>query len=350
MPVTAKLKEIASKAGQHLAQSGTIQVLPNRLQHDLFDFLSARTKELHDEYSRIQKRVLEDPGTAGDQGEENWATLLRNWLPPQLQVVTKGRIISHEGVASPQVDVLVLHPTYPLHLRDKKLYLAGGVVAAFECKITLTTNHIRQAIENSIAVKKLAMVSRGTPYRDLHSTIIYGLLSHSHSWKNPNSTPLSNIYETLFEQDLMLSQHPNQMLDCLCVADLGYWNSIRSIIIRETMGQEFDTSKYSKLYDGNGVCLSGFHSHNYEDPNQIEGFTPIGAMLAEIFVKIAWQNPDIRRIANYLRISHLSGSGKGVIRHWPLDILSPEVKTEIIAGGKLKVAHDSLWDEWTSHF
>ena len=81
--------------------------------HDLDDFMLAAADEMASEYESFQKRVKEDPGTAGDQGEENWATLLREWLPSTYHVVTKGRILSHQGVASPQIDVLVLHSTYP---------------------------------------------------------------------------------------------------------------------------------------------------------------------------------------------------------------------------------------------
>src|SRR5437762_4573040 len=107
------------------------------MDHDIHNFVQRSQRELQDEYLRIQKRATEDPGTAGDQGEENWATLLRSWLPHTYHVVTRGRIVGHEGAASPQVDVLVLQPAYPPQLLDKKLYLAGGVAAAFECKVTL---------------------------------------------------------------------------------------------------------------------------------------------------------------------------------------------------------------------
>jgi hypothetical protein len=67
------------------------------MSNDLFDFMVQATKEIADEYARIQKRVTEDPGTAGDQGEENWATLLRRYLSPQFHVVTKGHILGHQG-------------------------------------------------------------------------------------------------------------------------------------------------------------------------------------------------------------------------------------------------------------
>jgi len=40
--------------------------------------LVSSNKEIEEEYNRIRKRAYEDPGTAGDQGEENWAELLRS--------------------------------------------------------------------------------------------------------------------------------------------------------------------------------------------------------------------------------------------------------------------------------
>src|SRR5438094_9937474 len=100
------------------------------MDHDIHNFVQRSQRELQDEYARIQKRAIEDPGTAGDQGEENWASLLRSWLPSYFRVETKGRILTSSGYASPQVDVLVLMPSYPAILLGEKLYLAGGVAAA----------------------------------------------------------------------------------------------------------------------------------------------------------------------------------------------------------------------------
>ena len=50
--------------------------------HDLFDFFKKANRNISDEYMRICRRVNEDPGTAGDQGEENWKELLESWIPP----------------------------------------------------------------------------------------------------------------------------------------------------------------------------------------------------------------------------------------------------------------------------
>jgi len=130
--------------------------------------------EMSAEYDRIQMRATEDPGTAGDQGEENWAELLRGWIPRAYVVVTKGRIISQEGVTSPQIDVLVLKGAYPKKLLNKKLYLAAGVAAAFECKTTLKASHIEETIENCVRVKSLYPTRTGTPYKELHAPLVYG--------------------------------------------------------------------------------------------------------------------------------------------------------------------------------
>ena len=95
--------------------------------HDLIDFIRQVTAEMSYEYARIQRRTHEDPGTAGDQGEENWATLLRDWLPSTYEVVTKGRIIGEGGGISPQVDVIVLKDVYPRKLLEKKSALSTGI-------------------------------------------------------------------------------------------------------------------------------------------------------------------------------------------------------------------------------
>jgi hypothetical protein len=161
-------------------------------RHDLFDFLEQSSNEIQAEYDRITRRSNQDPGTAGDEGEENWKTLLGRWLPPTYQVVAKGRIIFYNGSTSPQIDVLVLSPEYPggLASAGKKLYLAGGVLAAFECKLTLRQNHLSEAFETSRAITD-GMPSRwGSPYRELHRPPIYGLLAHSHEWKDPQSQPV----------------------------------------------------------------------------------------------------------------------------------------------------------------
>lgn len=133
--------------------------------HDIHNFVIQSQRLIEAEYARIRRRAAEDPGTAGDQGEENWASLLKEWLPSYFHIVTKGRILTHTGYASPQVDVLVLLPSYPKILLDKKLYLAGGVAAAFECKTTLKAEHISPAMKTASKIRQNLPKRKGTPYK-----------------------------------------------------------------------------------------------------------------------------------------------------------------------------------------
>jgi hypothetical protein len=93
--------------------------------HEVVQLMSQAAQEMAAEYERIRARSREDPGTAGDEGEENWAELLRRWLPATYHVVAKGRILYSDGQASPQVDVLVLSPAYPTGLLNKKTFGRG---------------------------------------------------------------------------------------------------------------------------------------------------------------------------------------------------------------------------------
>jgi len=288
-------------------------------------------------------------GTAGDQGEENWAELLREWLPRTYEVVTKGRIISQDGVTSPQIDVLVLKGSYPKKLLNKKLYLAAGVAAAFECKITLKTTHIVEALENCVKIKNLYRRRTGSPYRELHSPIIYGLLAHSHSWKGENSTPDRNIEQKLNEVDMQLVSHPCQHLDILCVADLAAWTSFYSTFTGPSQVPEHDWSAMvlRNGYHQNGSSSSGYMGHISAVQQKAESFAPIGVLISHLSQKLAWEEPSLRDLADYYRKTNISGSARGSLRRWPSSIFSEEIRPRVEAG---YLVSGESWDEWHVFF
>ena len=314
-------------------------------KHDLFDFMSQISMDMASEYDRIQKRATEDPGTAGDQGEENWATLLRDWLPPTYQIVTKGRIISHEGKTSPQIDVLVLKSSYPKKLLDKKVYLAAGVAVAFECKVTLRASHITEAIKNCIEIKNLFPARKGSPYKELHSPIVYGLLAHSHNWKRKKSTPLKNIENKLLKEDQKLVDHPRKMLDLVCVADLATW-----VLFNMTFygpKQFKDWQKMAPSYGPSGSATTGYIGHTKNSLNQKSHFTPVGAFISYLSKKIAWENHEYRSLADYYRITNISGSGQGSARMWSANIYSDDIRARVENG---MLSNGVSWDEWSVCF
>lgn len=298
--------------------------------HDIHDFLFSAQQEIQAEYDRIQKRAIEDPGTAGDQGEENWATLLRNWLPSYFHVVTKGRILCENDYASPQVDVLVLHPSYPKILLDKKLYFAGGVAAAFECKITLKASHVDEAVETAALIRQNMRSRKGCPYLEFNSSIIYGLIAHSHSWNKENSKPANNISKVLLESDEKYVNHPIQTVDFITVSNLGTWSG----------------AKHALTYPEN-LAMTCYLQAKPDHPFRTDDkFSPIGVLLLGLFSRLSWTYPDMRNLEWYFR-KLLGSSGKGVIRLWPLTIYSEQTMDGISRG---RLVDNQDYDEWSRKY
>jgi hypothetical protein len=302
--------------------------------HVLDDFLRQISNEMSAEYERIRLRAAEDPGTAGDEGEENWAAILRDWLPRTYEVVTKGRIINPRGETSPQIDVLVLSGSYPQKLLNKKLYLGAGVLAAFECKTTLKASHVDDVVRKCKLIKNLYYPRIGTPFGELHAPIVYGLLAHSHAWKSAKSTPRDNIDIALWQADRATVTHPREQLDVLCVSDLGTWISHKSVDWT-AMGYE-DRPSASTAYIG--------HVH---DQGQDTRYTPIGALISYLSRRLAWEDPSLRKMAEYYSNANLAGSGGGPGRDWPGDIFN--IFTDKAMMVRQEPRPDG-WDEWGMYF
>jgi hypothetical protein len=311
--------------------------------HELQQFIAQVSAEIDAEYERIVARATEDPGTAGDEGEENWATLLRKWLPATYHVVTKGRLLATSGEASPQIDVLVLYPSYPPALLEKKLYLAAGVAAAFECKLTLRPEHIRRAAATSARLRQFLPARWGSPYKELFTPLTYGLLSHSHAWKAERSTPVENINRGLWKADQANVNHPREMLDVLCVADLACWNSGRGTFIGPSVTPWGD--ELASMYGPAGSATStyvGPGEHGSGPGN------PIGVFIAKLLRRLAWEDTGLRGIADYWQFAGLWGSGSGDVRLWdPADVYTLAVADQVING---RLVNGEPWNEWSIAF
>ena len=315
--------------------------------HDLYDFMQQISNEMSAEYHRIQKRALEDPGTAGDQGEENWAELLRGWIPSTYEVVTKGRIISQDGRTSPQIDVIVLKDVYPKKLLTKKLYLAAGVAAAFECKTTLKAAHIQKAVEKCVALKNLYPVRVGTPYKELHSPVLYGLLSHSHYWKGDHSNTENIITQRWSKSDAMHVSHPREGLDLICVADFGMWISSKLTFLGPRQVNFTANPAIASMYGKNGSAVSYYVKQSVAQDNPNSPFTPIGGLIAHLSKRLAWENPSLRDLADYYIHTNIAGSGEGSGRDWPSSIYSKKIRSRVEAG---QLSNGEAWDEWSVFF
>jgi hypothetical protein len=205
-------------------------------------------------------------------------------LPRYFHIITKGRILTDTGYASPQIDLLVLYPSYPQILLDKKLYLSGGVAAAFECKTTLTAAHVKEAVETSAALKRALPKRDGSPYKELHAGLIYGLLAHSHSWQGAKSKPIENIENALWDSDVAAVGHPRECIDFITVSDLATWKVTKMSYLSPLL--PFYNDEIRKIYGPNGSATTGYICCAIGADRQKEYFSPIGTLLSGLFSEL----------------------------------------------------------------
>jgi len=301
----------------------------SQARHELAVWIDQTTQEMASEYERIRARATEDPGTAGDQGEENWAQLLRQWLPSSYQVRTKGRILSHDGTASRQVDVVVLRPGYPAKLLDKKLYITSGVAAAFECKLTLTAAHLEEAAQTAAEIARMTAPRQGTPYRELVSPLLYGVLAHSHSWARPG-TALEKINDNIISGARHHARHAREQLDLVCVADTC--TALKSTELRLLHPPEGDTQLF---------CMVGHFLACGQAP-------PVGALLAYVMIRLGWEDPAVRPFAEYFRLSRLLLRASGGAANLHPTGLTPDTEKEALSKSTDFLREQPWsWDEWS---
>lgn len=315
------------------------------MPHDLHDYMAQLSTSMQAEYERIRRNARSDPGTAGDEGEENWAQLLRSWLPVNYRVVTKGQLLSATGELSPQLDILVLKPTYPPFLEVKKKYLAAAVAAVFECKLTLRPSHLKKVLSNAAAVKRLYGRPIGTPRDELVVGPVFGLLAHSHDWstKRGPTEAIEVISEALRSVDAEVVNHPREMLDLLCISNLATWSTEKQPLFDPQ--DEYDEETRAAL-NPRGEPATSYMCHAgsagfLAAPNPT--FKPIGAALATLLVKLAWNDPALREIALYFMTTDLTTSWSGKSRHWTRAIYSPELRRRLTLK---RLTRGLEWNDW----
>ena len=294
------------------------------------------TTQMKHEYDRIRLNSSNDPGTAGDEAENVWAELLRGWIPPQCKIVTKGQLIDIHGNLSPQVDIIILKPSYPPFLYDKKKYLLDGVLAVFECKLTLRKSDIGKFIKNSVKIKTMKPSKSGTPYKELFSEPYYGLLSHSCCWENKEK-----IGDLLHEFDLLHISHPREMPDIVCVADSGVW-----LVAKDT-----DNSNWKPMFDDSPPCPETSYMHysiEQEDDKSRENFSVLGYLISNLYMSLNLHEESFSEIGAYFFNMEFATASSGITREWTYDIFSDAVAKKIQSTDSFEDLEQSF--EWNTSF
>lgn len=342
-------------------------------EHELHGFFRSYSRKLAEDYAATRPRVLEDPGTSGDQGEESWASLLRDWLPEGYSVVTKGRILGASGKASPQVDVIVLKPNYPKFLKGQKYYLLDGVAAAFECKLTLKPGHLEKVMKNAKYIAELSPKPTGSPQKEILAPLIYGVLAHSYAWKSEKDSVVKNITDKIHELGQEASE-PRELPELVCIADLAGWRLSHSqythyfildLLTPDISDRNAVANKIKERYKNiptqvinrpDSVQLfidqpySQYRPQYY--PEHIDSnapteswarFTPIGAFIAALYDKLAYRDPGLLNISEYFSSVHVPASSGCVGPDyakipWARSIISDETWVETWGGNRPREA------------
>jgi len=170
---------------------------------------------------------------AGHVAEASWKTFLEKW-GPGLPIKTRKYIVGPRGDSN-EVDLVILRPDYPAHLRDNEEILYSGVVAAFSCKLTF-----RQRDLVSVLEQKARLIAIGpsdhSEYRNvLRGAFPFGLLCHSSEFSSEEPADIDakimKFYNDLRKEGgarpAPILDHPQHELDSLTIADSSFFRATR---------------------------------------------------------------------------------------------------------------------------
>lgn len=319
---------------------GSIPPMLPPSDHMHLEWLRRTAQDMGEDYARIFKKLSESEGRVQESGheiEEAWATFLSNWLPPTYEVGIRKYIVGEVDTGYPfETDVVVFRPSYPKSLRKKTHVLVSGVAAAFSVKSTIRAQWIEEVTQESAALQRMLAPREGTLRKELVRPFPYGLLTLSHDWKKPGSTPALNVSRELYRRDLEKSCHPRESVDLICVPDLGVWN--KATIFNAPLHVQL--SNFSDLPDEDAVALveqlnrpqlKTVHVHTPSD----DGGQAIAVFLTALYSLLAIGDPTIAELAR--SFSHMGGGteGSGTQRDWDPSLVLSAGTLEYASSGRI---------------
>jgi hypothetical protein len=281
-------------------------------------WLDEWTRAIAEDYARLHEEARQQEiQRAGHGGEETWARLLREWLPPAYEVGIRKYIVPEDGDAVFETDLVVFNPGYPARLRERRDVLAGGVAAAFSVKLTLDAAGIRDGAQQAATLRRAAKPRFGTPRSEMLGPFAVGLLAHSHSWTFPSSTPAENISQACWDLDQSLVAHPRESLDFLCVSDLSTWTRSRMPYMPPNALSVNPAATAAQK--AQGAAMTAFVMADSE-----KSPAPVAVLIAFLIERLSYADPTLSPFADGLRLTDTWGAASGPQRLWDLDSVFAE--------------------------
>lgn len=282
------------------------------------EWLAKWQREVQEEYDRLHAVAKKEIQLSGHGGEATWIRLLEEWLPPAYEVTGRKYIVPEVGDDKFETDVVIFNPGYPERLRAREDVLAGGVAAAFSVKLTLDAAGLRDAADRAARLRRAMKTRNGSPRSEMTGPFAFGVLAHSHGWKQPKSTPRENLSRNLWELDGTTALHPRESLDFVCIADLA---SVH------TMRMPYMPPQYLSHLGGTGIDFSNglaISAMTVSDENEPAG--PVATFIASLIIRLSQTDPTLIPFADGLRLTETLGSGSGPQRFHALsDVFTDDV-------------------------
>lgn len=253
--------------------------------------LETSQHEFYAKYKFLRKVVKPDPGTAGGECEDVFATFLRKYLPKTLEVIVGGLIILENGTMSPQIDIIITQDLPESFCRSYILH--EYVVAAFEVKLTFETRYLKKITDTAALLRPFAR--EGTPREVLFGRIIYGVLALS---SNMSGSKLPTDEKTLGENEkefkalekalrnIEKPAHPSQAIDLFLVADAFCLGASKTVNYSEKFPNDFpdvDLSYFYNLASGSGKATASNLARMIAKPPRDQH---LGAFLYRLFLML----------------------------------------------------------------
>lgn len=272
----------------------------------------ADTKEkIRSDYERLHAEAQNQQSQrAGYGSEASWADLLGKWLPPDYEVARNKYIIPEQGSDAFETDLVIFSPSYPDALRQREEVIVGGVVAAFSCKLTLDAAGLADGLDRAARLKAGIKPRTQTVRDQLIGPTTVGLLAHSHHWKKPDSTPLKNVQLRL-DEAMRSASAPLDLIDYVCVADLGLWRSFKSSYIGPQILTNMEGPTPDQKVNGAvGTIMS---------LQQSEIDNPIAELVSSLLARFSYSDQRLAGLAQSLAATGTFGGGQGgTPRFWDI--------------------------------
>lgn len=261
-------------------------------------WFSSVQAEIRHDYTAAQKVHRSDIQRSGHKGESTWGTLLETWLPSNYEIGLRKYIVGHDDTVDPfETDIIVYEPAYPKSLRSKSEVHSSGVAAAFSVKLTARTPHFKEIATWSKSLSQLNKPDLTTVEGQLLPGFPTCFLAHSHAL---GANPLDKFSSGIRDAG-QVAQHPRELVDLACIADVGTLSCMRAAYIPITQLYPDETDFAMSSY----IELSDEHEHG-----------AVAHFIISLYKLLGRNDPSLKKLANGLAHSTKTGNGQGEQRKW----------------------------------